>query len=159
MKFKLSFMVIAIVSLALGSAHAVYAAPLTKACSLLTQAQVSAALGVKVGAGRSIMGPEVCNWPAPFRAGTPPIRAELNFVILAAFDAAKKEVGYRVAKTTEARGIGDDAVYTSYTDPHEPPILTVKKGNTAFTIVVTGFSNDQAKAKEKTLALEVCSKL
>lgn len=159
MKSKLSFMVIALVSLALGSAHAVNAAPPTKACSLLTQAQVSAALGVKVGAGRSIMGPEVCNWPGPFRAGAPPIKVELNFVIPTAFDAAKKGVGYRVAKTTEVRGIGDDAVYTSYTNPHEPPILTVKKGNAAFQIAVTGFSNDQTKAKEKTLAVEVCSKL
>jgi len=40
-----------------------------------------------------------------------------------------------------------------------PTTLTVKKGNAAFTITVTTFPDALTKAKEKTLALEICSKL
>lgn len=156
-KFKSALLIATALLFVLLNARIAAARP--PACSLLTQAQVSAALGVKVGAGHSMMGPGVCSWSAPVRADAPPMGVELNLVIPPAFDAAKKGMSYGVAKTTEIKGVGDDAVYTIYTDPHQPPILTVKKGNAAFQIAVTGFSNDQVKAKEKTLAVEVCSKL
>ena len=58
---------------------------------------------------------------------------------------------------TPVSGIGDDAVYG--TTKGVATVLTVKKGDQVFVVRVIGFSEDETKAKEKTLALDVLSKL
>lgn len=124
-------------------------------CSLLTQAHVSAALGVQVGEGRLVV-PTICEWAAP---GESAPRAKKVLITLQgpqAFAYAKMPVGHGITKTPVS-GIGDDAVYG--TTPGAPTVLTVKKGNVVFVVHVTGLPDDQTKAKEKTLALEILSKL
>jgi hypothetical protein len=53
-------------------------------------------------------------------------------------------------------GIGDDAVYGTAAGHGT---LSVKKGNSVFVVHVYGFPLDQIEAKEKSLALEILSKL
>jgi hypothetical protein len=152
---KLPFMAMALFIIALGSVHAMYAAPPNKGCSLLTTAQISSVLGVKVGAPRGAG--NMCYWIEPHRPGAPSKRVLLVLLNSQAFAFAKMPMeGYGIIKT-DVSGIGDDAVYGK--SPRNPTVLTVKKGNTVFNIHVVGFPDDQTEAKEKTLALEVCSKL
>jgi hypothetical protein len=149
-KLGLVLIATALFVLAGGNPRAAYGAPTTNACSLLSPEQVSSALGVKVEAGKALM-PKVCIWP-----GAPGKKVTLNLINTQAFAYAKMPVGNGIIKT-EVKGIGEDAVYVS--THGAPTTLTVKKGDVAFTLIVIGFSDDLTKAKEKTLALEVCSKL
>jgi hypothetical protein len=136
-------------------------------CSLLTKSQVSAVLGVQVES--RLVAPTLCEWAIP---GEPPsIRQKKVTVSILTpggerrFAAAKMPIGAaggRGITKTPASGIGDDAVFGIY-----PPVsgLTVKKGDFFFAINVYGFpldkpeAIDQVQAKEKTLALQVLSKL
>ena len=133
-----------------------YGAPPTDACSLLTQAQVSAALGVNVGPSQHLVGPKMCVWPSPGHSGPKSKRASLELKDPRAFAYAKMPVGHGITKTPVS-GVGDDAV--SGGRPGLSPILTVKKGDVVFVVTVDGFPPDDAAAKEKTLALEVLAKL
>ncbi|HEV2387188.1 MAG TPA: hypothetical protein VGS20_08020 [Candidatus Acidoferrales bacterium] len=150
MKLKLVLVAVTFGALAIGHAGAAYAAPPKPACSLLTPAQVGAVLGGSVEAGKAFTA-KVCIW-----RGAPGKRATLNLIGTQRFVYAKTPVGNGVAKT-EVKGIGDDAVYVS--THGAPTTLTVKKGDDAFTLTVFGFSDDLTKAKERELALEICSKL
>lgn len=141
--------------LALGSSRLAFAAPPTDACSLLTPAQVGAVLGIPVEPGRhlSASNTTICDWGAP--AGKQK-GVMITLQNPRAFAYAKMPVGNGIVKVP-AGGIGDDAVYG--TSPGYPTVLTVKKGNVVFVVHVTGFADDEIKAKEKTLALDVLGKL
>ena len=150
--------------LAACGARPAYSAPPSDPCSLLTPSQVSAVLGVQVGEGRRVA-PTLCEWAIP--GESPSTRQKKVTVSILTpggerrFAAAKMPVGRGVTKTP-ASGIGDDAVFGIY-----PPVsaLTVKRGNFFFAINVYGFPLDQPKAidevqaKEKTLALQILSRL
>lgn len=78
-----------------------------------------------------------------------------------AFAYAKTPISHRIT-TTPASGIGDDAVYDTLSGvtPGLGTSLAVKRGNSFFTVHVYGFPDQpKAMAIEKTLALEVVSKL
>lgn len=141
---------------AAGMSQATYATPPTDACSLLTQAQVSTALGVNVGPGQHLVGPTMCVWPSPGQSGPKSKRLSVALKDPGAFAYAKMPVGQGITKTPVS-GVGDDAV--SGSRPGLTPILTVKKGDVVFVVTVDGFPPDDASAKEKALALEVLSKL
>jgi hypothetical protein len=140
-----------------------YGAAPSDPCSLLTQSQVSAVLGVQVEGRR--VAPTLCEWA--IAGESPSIRQKKVTVSILTpageqrFAAAKMPVGRGVTKTP-ASGIGDDAVFGT-----QPPVsaLTVKKGDFFFAISVYGFpldqpqAIDQVQAKEKTLALQILSKL
>lgn len=137
------------------SAHPVYAA--LDPCSVLTAAQVSAVLGVNVGAGKQLV-PTVCDW-AP---SSSPTGAAMKKVTVAlqkpqAFAYAKMPVNDSRITKTPVSGIGDDAVYG--TTAGQAATLTVKKGDVVFVVRVSGFPLDQLEDKEKTLAKEIVSKL
>jgi hypothetical protein len=149
-KLGLVLITTAIFVVAGSNARMAYGTPPTSACSLLSSEQISSVLGTKVEAGKALMA-KVCIWP-----GTPGKKVTLNLITAQAFAYAKVPVGNGITKT-EVRGIGEDAVYVSA--PGAPTTLTVKKGDAAFTLIVSGFPDDLTKAKEKTLALEVCSNL
>ena len=70
------------------------------------------------------------------------------------FNAAKTPVPGVVK--TPVGGLGDDAVYGGN---KFRVTLTVKKGNSAFEIMVSGFPVEESKAKEKELAEGVLAKL
>jgi hypothetical protein len=149
-KLGLVLVTTALFVLAGSNARIAYGAPPTSACSLLSPEQVSSVLGAKVGAGKALMA-KVCIW-----SGTSGKKVTLNLINPQAFAYAKMPVGNGITKT-EVRGIGEDAVYVSAQGA--PTTLTVKKGDAAFTLIVSGFPDDLTKAKEKALALEVCSNL
>lgn len=137
---------------AAGSSRAVYAAPPTEACSLLTPAQVSAVLGISAGTGRRLIA-KICGWPSD---GASKKKVMLTILEADHWAYTIMPIGHGVVKT-HVKGLGDDAIYGS--TPGLPAVLDVKKGNAAFQVVVTGFSPDENQAKEKTLALEVLGKL
>jgi len=149
---------------ALGATRAACAAPPADACSLLTPAQVSAALGVPA-AGKAL-GPKACMWvQTGVKPGSPRRRVDVLILIMQGYTQ-----GYAVAKmpnaptsATRVSGLGDDAYYLAMTSRHQAMELRVKKGNVAFAIRVhrsgTPFTTDQIKAKEKALAQEILAKL
>lgn len=150
-----------IVIVLLAASYSAHAAPPTDPCSLLTQAQVSAVLGVNVDAAKRIA-PTMCGWSAP----KPPNSASAKKVALLisnanAFGFAKTPV-INGETAVPASGVCDDAVYSFPTAMKSGPAtaLFVRKGNSYFAVHVYGFP-DQAKtmAMEKALAVEACSKL
>ena len=133
------------------------AAPPDDACSLLTQAQVSAAVSVSVGAG-AYQGTykKTCTWNAVSPATK---SAKYITLVLEGLDAyqAGKLAPVKTIVVTPISGIGDDAYYLAV----GPNVgLIVKKGNVAFKVAVYGdIPIENKQAMEKTLAQQVVSKL
>jgi hypothetical protein len=141
--------------------RAAYAVPPSEPCSLLTQAQVSAALGVEVEAAQHIA-PTLCQGSAPNQPNSiNGKKVTLTISNERAWEYAKARVGSSLT-TMPASGISDDAVHTTIkrVTPGLGTTLYVKKGSSYFVVHVYGFP-DQAKATamEKTLATQACSKL
>ncbi len=139
-----------------GWIHAAAAAPPpAPPCSLLTQAQVDAALGVsaKPGTGSA----KICNWAEP--TGSPGRKKSVVLTIqdAKAFDFAKAPTTSPNTVKTPASGIGDDAVYVTITNV--TTTLTVRKGDAYFELHVYGLGDTETKAAEKALALDVIAKL
>lgn len=138
-----------------GAALPAAAAPsAADACSLLTQAQVTSALGASVGAGAWVTPTfkTTCTWRAAPGGGYVTLMMEG----LDAFNAGK--VAYvKSIVVTPVSGIGNDAYYLAVGDNVG---LIVKKGNAAFKVAVYGEESlDQKKAIEKTLAAQVVAEL
>ena len=137
-----------------GVSRAAFPAP-ADPCSLLSQAQVSAALGVSVGAGKATGG-KICRWAGPAgRPGSPAL--VLTMQDAKAFEFAKSPSKSATLVKAPAAGIGDDAVIN--TIGVVTATLTVKKGDTYFELHVYGFPVDQTKTMETTLAKEVVENL
>lgn len=146
------------------AARTTYAAPPKDACSLLTQAQVSAVLGVPAAA--RALGPKTCIWvETGVKPGSPRRRVDLVILIMQGYAG-----GYAMAtmpnaptSATHESGLGDDAYFLSMKSGPPNMELRVKKGGVAFGIQVqshdTPFTPDQIKAKEKALALGILAKL
>ena len=148
-------------TLSICSSRAAYAAPPSDPCSLLTQAQVSAALGVSVEAAQYVV-PTLCQWTAPNQPNSiNGKKVVLTFSNERAWGYAKTPVVSSV-KTMPTSGTCDDAVYTTIkgVTPGLGTALYVKKGNSYFVIQVYGFPDEnKAMAMEKTLATQACAKL
>ena len=129
------------------------AAPPRDACSLLTSEQVSAALGIPVGAGTYVAPTfkKTCTWNATTDGGG---SLTLNLQGLGQYESGKKLVSVgKSVSATPASGIGDEAYYFG-TD--KVVSLIVKKGNSAFKIAVYALIPvDKQQAAEKDLALQV----
>ena len=127
------------------------------ACSLLTTAEVSAALGTTVEAGKRVIqsSPRVCGWAPP---GGPQIdgkKLTLTLMTLQSFETGKKPV--EGIEKSPLNGVGDDAIYI--VTKGFGAGLNVKKGNSAFQLRVGGFKPEQEKAIEKALALQVLARM
>lgn len=134
------------------------------ACALLTPSQVTTVLGVSVGAGQRLVAssPLSCGWAQPGDTSHRGKRVVISILgplgkvtPVERFANGKKDV-QGITKTPVA-GVGDDAYYV--TTPGLGTGLNVKKGTAAFEIRVYGFSPDQIKAMEKTLAENALAKL
>ena len=170
-KITLGAMMIAVFTIAAATAPSAVAAPPSDACALLTAAQVSAVVGVQVGAGTHITPTYLksCVWVPPGGA-----TAQFASVLLALEPAASwqsaKAMLQAVANSPEnnakkggitmtpANGVGDDAYYssagTSYTK------LIAKKGDVSLQVVISSNAPVEKKRDmEKALALQVFSKL
>jgi hypothetical protein len=134
------------------------------ACSLLTQPQVSAVLGVSVGAGQYLVAsiPRTCGWSQPGDANHSGKRVVLDiFGPVGRLTPAERfnngKTPVKGVTKTPVSGVGDDAYYV--TTPGFGTGLNVKHGDSVFQIRVYGFSDDQIKALEKTLAQDALAKL
>jgi hypothetical protein len=139
--------------LALTGARPAYGAPPTDACALVTPAQVSAVLGITVGAGEPIVpsSKTLCGFGS---AGAP---KRVMVAIITPVMFANEKHPLAGIKEETLSGVGDDAHYM--TTPGFGTGLSVLKGGFAFKIRVYGFPVEQIEAKEKTLAQEVLAKL
>ena len=127
------------------------------ACSLLTQQEVSAALGVAVEKGQPVVpnSPNLCGWAPP---GGPKIDGKKVTLFLST--AQQHDIGRTPMQGIEkspVSGVGDDAYYV--TTPGFGTAINVKRGAKAFQIRVGGFPPDKEKAIEKSLALLVLKRL
>jgi len=149
--------VVAICILTAAAAPSTNAAPPDDACSLLTPAQVGAALGVSVGAGTYVTPTfkKTCTWHSTTGSGE---IVTLNLQSLEQYEAAKKSASYgNSVSATSIGGIGDDAYYFG-TDALVS--LIAKKGSIAFKVAVYArIPIEKRQAAEKTLALQVLSHL
>jgi hypothetical protein len=136
----------------------------TDACSLLTQAQVSAVLGVQVEPGEHIVpnNTAMCGWSQAGHHG--PSDKKVVLTLYTQMGTRTPVDRFNTAKTpiqgvtkTPVSGIGDEAFYS--TASGLGTALVVRKGNTPFHVDVNGLSVEQVKEKEKTLAGEILSKL
>lgn len=134
------------------------AVPNGDACALLTPTQVSAVIGVPVGAG-SYLTPTIkttCTWRS-----TAPGGGWVTLVLqdVGGFEDGKQlgSMGIKNMSVTSLRGVGDDAYYLAVGGQVG---LIVKKGNAAFKIAVYAETSVEDKeAKEKVLAEHVVSGL
>ena len=143
------------------------------ACALLTAGQVSSVVGVSFGAGTHVTPTYVktCTWTA-----TSPAANGSKYTVTVSYQAAQGFAGAKQLMqmsqaqveaehgkpgqlvNSPASGIGDDAFYTSMNGKYTA--LLVKKGNVSFKLAIYGsLSVDKAKDMEKSLALQVLSKL
>ena len=127
-------------------------------CSMLTSAQVGAVLGTQVGEGKHLAS-TVCEWAGPGNQK----KVDLTLLTERGFEAAKTPVPGGLITKTPVSGIGDDAVFG--TTGKVAAAFAVKKGGVMFSVRVQGLPLDQpqavsdVQAKEKSLALQVISKL
>ena len=133
----------------------------TDACTLVTQAQLSAALGVPMDAGKHTTPTYVktCTW-VPTGGATKSLKfVTLNLESANGFEGGKSLVtASKDVVVTPASGIGDDAYYAVFGG--KIVNLMVKKGNVSFKLAIYGSSDtDKAMAMEKTIAQGVVSKL
>ncbi len=149
-------LVIAISMLSLSA----WAAPASDACSLLTAAQVQAALGVPVSPGKAPV-PKSCQWKQEAKPGAEVVNTDLNLWDIHQFNLQKTSAALVQATITPVTGLGDEAYYRSKTTPHsQSELLFVKKGDAAFSIRIWGkkIPADDLRAKEKTLAEDVLAR-
>ena len=148
-------------ALLLAGPPSAFAAP-PAPCTLLTAAQVSAVLGVSVGEGQPRLS-TLCEWSEPGKSAPGSKKATLTLQNPQAFAFAKTPVPGGGITKTPVSGVGDEAIFG--TTANIAAVLTVKKGDVVFVVRVYGFPIDAGKpledvqAKEKTLALEIVSKL
>jgi hypothetical protein len=122
------------------------------ACSLLTQAQVSAAVGAKIGAGTYVTPTfkATCTWTAPGKIVT------LMTEGLDPYNAGKTPIS-PMMQIVPAPGIGDDAYYVI---ENTIVMLFTKKGTVAFKIsIYSKLPLATLQSMEKTLAQQVASEL
>jgi hypothetical protein len=126
------------------------------ACSLLTPAEVNAALGLSTVPPKSTPA-RICRWgESGGQAGRRPA-VVLTIQDAQAFNFAKAPSTSTNLVKTPVSGIGDDAVFNTIAGV--TATLTVKKADTYFEVHVYGFPVDQTKTIEKTLAQEIAAKL
>jgi hypothetical protein len=130
------------------------------ACTVITPAQVSTALGVSIDKGTPISRPGTCQWMGKGRFATLTIAVPRGGKSpVDQFNAGKKG-GLAGAVTAEpVSGVGDDAYYVYLSGTTRAGLgLVVKKGSSEFEVRVYGFELDKAKPVAKTLAQEAAGK-
>ena len=145
--------VLALLAIGLSTTAATaFATPPTEACTVLTTAQVSSALGMSVTDGTYIMPTfkKTCTWNIS-KGGA----VTLQLQSLQFFNAGKGSMAS--AERTPASGVGDEAYYLGLGPTTG---LVVRKGEGAFKISIYSkeLSLDQRKAIEKALAQQALSK-
>jgi hypothetical protein len=132
------------------------------ACSMLTQSEVSAGLGVQVGAGNGSM-PKICQWREQAKPGADILIADLNGPDITLFNNVKSMASSTGAALRPASGLGDEAFfYYKQAGRMVSEILWFRKGDLAYNVRVWGhkkISDAEREAKEKAIASTVLHKL
>ena len=134
----------------------------TDACTVLTQAQVAAAVGETVSAGAHVTPTFVktCTWSPSGK--TKLVAVTLNLQTAAYYDGAKRNAAMAAAAAGKGTGIkpasvGDDAYYYEAGDQSA---LFVKKGAVSFKVAVYArIPAAEKEAMELKLAREAAGKL
>jgi hypothetical protein len=121
-------------------------------CSLLTSAQITAAVGVSVGSAQPIANTG-CSWSAPH-----------IIVTVSLWDGSKwdrMKAPFPGAERSPISGLGDDAFFTTMGPASGKQFVTlsVKKGATAYLIKVYGPNVSEQMSMEKALAGNVLAAL
>ena len=132
------------------------------ACSLLTEAQVNAALEVKSLPGKPPFpaAQKLCMWSDNPKGAISNRRVTLSLMTTTAFDVGKSNKHIKIEPVS---GIGDEAYYEVFSS--DSPLLVVRKGSSAFNVrILNGlkfkpFALGQVKAKEADLAKVAVAKL
>ena len=133
----------------------------TDACTLVTAAQVGAAIHVAVGAGTHVMPTFVktCTWTPTASSSVRAVTVNLQ---TAAFYDGAKQMAVKAAATLPAAkvkpaSVGDDAYYDV---AGEMVTLLFKKGSGSVKVAVYAkMSADEIEAMELTIARQVAAKL
>jgi hypothetical protein len=134
------------------------AAPPTDACSLLTPAQVGAALGGSVGPGKALAN-GLCQWTQQGKPGDVLLKLDVNLITPEHYARLK---AVTLGSVTAAPGLGDEAFYSTFTQGRTTlTSLNVKRGAAAVTIRVSGGAKpaEEYQAKEKAVAVALVPKL
>jgi hypothetical protein len=123
----------------------------TAPCALLTQDQVSTAVGKTVGAGSPIANTG-CSWTT---AGPGKITVTVSMQTEKMFDAVKSSTPPKTTKTSIS-GVGDEAVFTSVETFSS---LWIRKGTKFLLVRLYGVGLNDAQSKLKALAKDAVSKL
>lgn len=148
--------VLAVLVVALTTATAAVAVT-DDACSVLTPAQISSAVGTTVGNGEYVTPTfkRTCTWKATKPGGTV---AFVTFYINNGPGAYDQGISHPLQgiKIDPVSGVGDGAFFATLA----PNVgLIVKKGNTSFKVAVYGSASiDKKQAMEKALAQQAVGK-
>jgi hypothetical protein len=123
----------------------------TAPCSLLTQDQLTAAVGASVAAGSPIA-TTGCSWTTK---APPRVVVTVSMQNEKMFAAVKSSTPPKTTKA-EIPGVGDDAVFTGTQGFSS---LWVKKGTKFLLVRIYGVPVPEAQTKLKTLAAQAVSKL
>ena len=133
----------------------------TDACTLLTPAQIGAAVGVPVGDGKHVTPTFVrtCTWTASRDSDVKTVTLYLQTA--AAYDGGKQMAGQMAAASqagaVKPASVGEDGYY--FVAGQQVGLL-VKKGSNSFKVTVYAtLPVDKKEAMELTLAKEVLAKL
>ena len=172
LKIKFAASLFAILMACAATTPSASAAPGEDACALLTQAQVSAALGFPVGAGTYVTPTYVktCTFSVSGDNSKSVSSVTISYQAVEGYAGAKNLMEAAKARATmekgpgakfendTASGIGDDAFYTSMGTGYTG--LLLKKGNISLKIAIYGnLPMEKKKEVEKTLALQALSKI
>jgi hypothetical protein len=126
------------------------AAPPKVACSLLTTAQVTAALGDPVGVGKP-MTKQACQWSQQRKGGDDLLKLEVSLTTIERYNRFKTATS---ATVTTVGDLGDDAFYSTQTANNMQTALCIRKGETAVIIHVFGGKKPapEYQSKEKAIA-------
>jgi hypothetical protein len=146
--------------------------PSLDACTLLTQAEMSAAVGAPMGSGRhTAPGANACSWqwqpqwlPGTGKIVPPPqpfvVSVELSVVPFNKWRFERQKELAGPASATDVAGLGDEAYY--YVQTKIMNILKVRRGSIEIQLmVVTDQATDQQSMldSERTIAAQVLSEL
>lgn len=121
------------------------APPPKVACSLLTTAQVTAALATTVGVGRQ-MTKEVCQWSEQAKSGDDQVKVQVTLTTPERYNKFKTAGSVTV---TAVEHLGDDAYYSAQTADNTQVALCLRKGEVA--VIVHAFGGKKTAAEYQTM--------
>jgi len=127
-------------------------------CALLTQQQVSAAVGVAVGAGVPALSSVACKWSGADKIVSLTLTRTRGAESPVDQFYSGKSLGLPGMAVQPLSGVGDAAYYVYFAGKDRDGChLMVKKNRSVFEVRVDGFDLDHAKVVAKTLAQDVAN--